>query len=259
MTQRTANSNKAIGGLLTAAMASGMFIASALGSVPTANATCASFWGIGNGNGCTSTVGGMAIAIGTGATASAEGFFSTAMALGNHATAAVTGPLSLGVAAGTTSHATVGVYADGDFANVGITLGDDSDVFVGSMGSGTFGNIATNLGNHGFAAAGGGFNIASSVGGTGNTVEASTNPRTIGLNMAFALFGHGNTVYAFPGPLAIAGSIFQTNQTITKTGPGININGIKVGGAAAPTKAAASSGNKTKGHAATATKHASKK
>jgi hypothetical protein len=52
----------------------------------------------------------------------------------------------------------------------------------------------------------------------------------------------GNIVVgAGPGPFAIAGSILQTGAHITKTGPGVNINGIVIGGAAAvpQTKAAA--------------------
>jgi hypothetical protein len=265
MTQHTAVSNKAIGGLLAVAVAACSLTAVALGPAPAANATCASFFGLGNGNGCTSTFGSMAIAIGAGASASADGFFSTAMALGNSATASVAGALNLGVAAGTASHATAGSLVGGDFANIAITLGDHSDVFVGSMGGGTFGNIATNIANNGFAAATGVLNFASNVGGNGSTAEAESDRSTVGLNAAFVLFSNATTVEAFPGPLAIAGSIFQTGQTITKVGPGFNINGIRVGGATAPTKAATtvkatalgSSKKQTTGPAA-AVKHTSK-
>jgi hypothetical protein len=48
--------------------------------------------------------------------------------------------------------------------------------------------------------------------------------------VAFSAFGSGNKVQAGPGSLALAGSIFQTGATVTKIGPGFNINGIVVGG-----------------------------
>lgn len=67
--------------------------ASVLASPPSANATCASFFGIGNGGGCTSSLTSIAIAIGEGATATATGTFSVAIAS------------SLGNAAGTTTTA----------------------------------------------------------------------------------------------------------------------------------------------------------
>jgi hypothetical protein len=270
MTPTASSANKAIAGLAAAAVASAAFVASALGSAPTANASCASFWGIGNGNGCTSTVGNMAIAIGTGATASAEGFFSTAMALGNSATALAFSPLSLGVAAGTSSYSNAG-DPNADIADIAVTFGDHSQAFVGSMGRGTSGSIAVNLGNQGVANASGVANIAINVGGAGSTVYAESNRGTLGLNAAFALFSKATFVTLGPGPLSIAGSLFQTHQTITKTGPGININGIGVGGAAASTTAAAhisaattaqpaaGPGSKKKAHAATAAKHANKK
>jgi hypothetical protein len=57
-------------------------------------------------------------------------------------------------------------------------------------------------------------------------------------SVALNAFGSGNTVTALPGPLAIAGAIFQNGKTITKVGPGFNINGIVVGGAAAVHSAA---------------------
>ncbi len=54
-------------------------------------------------------------------------------------------------------------------------------------------------------------------------------------SLAFNAFGSGNTVTAGGSilPLAIAGSIFQNGQTVTKVGTGFNINGVVVGGAAA--------------------------
>ncbi len=69
----------------------------ALSSAGTANATCASVSGIGNGGDCTSTVGSVAVGIGPDATtpaATASGVFNRAVSFGyrNTATAGSTGP-----------------------------------------------------------------------------------------------------------------------------------------------------------------------
>ena len=53
------------------------------------------------------------------------------------------------------------------------------------------------------------------------------------MNAGFNFFGRTNTVTAGPGPLALAGSVFQDGQTITRTNPGIAINTFGGGGAAA--------------------------
>jgi hypothetical protein len=58
--------------------------------------------------------------------------------------------------------------------------------------------------------------------------------------LAFNGFGNGNTVTAGPGPVVVAGSLFQNGRNIIKVGPGININGFAVGGAAAVRGSAAS-------------------
>jgi hypothetical protein len=73
------------------------------------------------------------------------------------------------------------------------------------------------------------------------------------LNSAFSIFRKHNIVVADPGPLAVAGSILQTSQTIKKQGPGFNINGHVVGGAAAvspPTTAAQQPATSSAAHAA---------
>jgi hypothetical protein len=212
MTHTAASANKAIVGLAAAAVVSATFVASALSCAPPAQATCASFSGINLGSGCSSTLGGFAIAIGP-SVAIANGFLSTAIAVGNDATAGSFGALSFAVAAGH-SQAIAG-ESDNDFANIAISLGDDSFAQSGRIGGGGFGNVATNIGN-------------------GNLVNA------LGvLNNAFAVFSTNVAVSANPGPLAVAGSIGQSNVLIEKDGPGFNINGIKVGGAAAPARATA--------------------
>ena len=47
------------------------------------------------------------------------------------------------------------------------------------------------------------------------------------------MFGVNNTVKAGPGPFALAGSIFQNSQTVTKVNPGLAINNLRIGGASA--------------------------
>jgi hypothetical protein len=103
MTHTAISANKTIGGLAAAALATAAFAASALGSAPPAHATCASFWGIGNGAGCTSTFGSVAIAIGTGAVAVTHGLFDTAIAVGPASTAdVIEGALGTAIAVGST-------------------------------------------------------------------------------------------------------------------------------------------------------------
>ncbi len=72
----TAKSRSAISGVLVAgAAATGVLAAAALGSAPSANASCASFFGLGNSADCSSTPLSIAIAIGNGASAHANGLF----------------------------------------------------------------------------------------------------------------------------------------------------------------------------------------
>jgi hypothetical protein len=105
-----------------------------------------------------------------------------------------------------------------------------------------FGNVAINLLSDGVTpgmiygvSATGVLNVAADVGGNNNKAFSQGT-----LNLAFNAFGSGNEVSAGPGPVAIAGSILQTGQTVTKVGPGFNINnGIVVGGAAATPPTAA--------------------
>ena len=75
------------GALVAGAVASGLFAGAGLGSAPTANATCASFFGIGNSAECTSNLFSFAIAIGDGAEAHANGTFGGAFVIGKESTA----------------------------------------------------------------------------------------------------------------------------------------------------------------------------
>ena len=144
--------------------------------------------------------------------------------------------------------------ADGIFGNLAVSLFGDADVQTYG-----YGNTAVNvLGNTGTVFAAGVFNNATNLFGSNIFVETTgSNPVA---TWAFNVFGSSNNVVVGPGPLAIAGSILQTGATVTKVGPGFNINGIVVGGAAAirsartsaPTATAAHTGNKTSAPTATA-------
>jgi len=254
MNQHTATfKGKLTGGALVAALASGALAMSALSSAPTANATCASFFGIGNTAQCTSNLTSIAIAIGTNAQAHAVGLFGAAFSVGTNASAATGDAFTFATAAGDGASATAtGVFGlaaqfgrgesitagSGQFGNVGaniaISVAQGSPGLLQTYAAG-FGNVAINLfGNaSGFlthsVTAQGIVNIATNIGGNDSHILAGGS----GGNVAFNAFGSGNIVSAGPGPVAIAGSIGQTGQTVKKVGPGFNINGFKVGGAAA--------------------------
>jgi hypothetical protein len=77
-------------------------------------------------------------------------------------------------------------------------------------------------------------NLALNGGGSGNTISAGATGGVPGsLNVGFNLFGGSNSVAAGPGPLALAGSVFNNGQTVTQTNPGIAINNNPFGGATA--------------------------
>ncbi len=78
------SSRKITGALVAGAVASGLFASAGLGSAPTANATCASFFGIGNSADCTSTLFSVAVAIGDGAVAHADGLLGAAVVVGTN-------------------------------------------------------------------------------------------------------------------------------------------------------------------------------
>ncbi len=280
------------GGVLLGALVSGALVAGTLTGAPTANATCASFWGINNGGGCTSTLFSAAIAIGTGATATASGMFGTAFAVGTNASATTQDLFDFATALGT--HATAG--ADGIFGSA--TQLGTGRAFTGGAESGGkglgfniavnftpttvsngplveaygVGNLAVNL----FGTGGGSINtlgygnVAVNIGGAGNEVGAlalnDSGYIFSPFNIAFNLLGSHNQVRAGDGPLAIAGSVGQNTATVLKVGPGININNaIHIGGAAAvkpktatPTATAVRTRTHKPAPAATATSHSKK-
>ena len=246
------------GGVLLGALVSGALAAGALGAAPTADATCASFFGLGNGADCTSNLTSVAIAIGTGATAHADGLFGAAFSTGTKAEAFTENAFDFATAVGDSAEADAGgvfgismqlgangfteTFGPAAFGNLGlniaISVSPGNTAFFGSVVEADgVGNVAINLFGNGTTPSGhavrasGIFSVATNIGGTNNKLRTGQGGGA--LNQVFSIFGSGNTVKAGPGPFAIAGSIGQTGQTITKVGPGFNINGIVVGGAAA--------------------------
>jgi hypothetical protein len=229
---RAISNNKVAGGVLLGAVASGALAVASLGSAAPANATCASISGIGNGNGCTSTVGSVAIGLGPNATATTNGPFNTALAVGKNSNAI----------AGNTP---------GDFGNLAVNVGNNTTgpnatgstpgAFAGSdLGTPGFGNVAVVTGDNNAGSADGSLNNAFNLGGTGNSLIATgvannatnvlgsnnfvassagtslTNP---GLSSAFNIGGNNNFIYAgslanpsTAGPFAIAGAIGTSNH-----------------------------------------------
>jgi hypothetical protein len=224
VSQHSVIKNKLTGAIAVGALAAGTLATAGLGSAPTANATCASVFGIGNSAQCTSTLFNLAIAVGTNAEAHAGGMlpFGAAVAFGNGAVAEIDTGFSLAVTVGANSRATVSLGAGNIAANI---FGNATDVAASGLGV-----VAVNLlGNASDVEAVGLGDVAVNLLGNSNTVYASILPGSV----AFNAFGSGNDVEAGPGLLAIAASILQTNATITKAGPGFNINGLGGGGAAA--------------------------
>lgn len=183
---------------LTAAAIAG----SALGVAPAANATCASFFSIGNSADCTSTPFSVALAFGPGAQAQATGLFGAAFSIGDGASAKSPGLFSLASAVGTKARAeangtfgaamTAGVNSivqTEDVFTLAAALGDNSL----ALGKGAFG-IAAVLGPYTYAGTAGdpargnlGFNIAVNV-SPANKLPYSYQAGGIG-NLAVNLFG----------------------------------------------------------------------
>jgi hypothetical protein len=126
---RAISTERRAGGLLLGAVASGALAAAACGSAGTANATCASISGVGNGNGCTSAATSFAVGLGNNSTANAEGLFNGAVAVGDG---------SLAEAAG------VGAFGTPGTGNVALSVGTN----VESIAAGT-GNLAIAAGDPG--------------------------------------------------------------------------------------------------------------
>ena len=235
-----------LGGLTAIGLA-----AAGMGSVPAANATCVSIFGIGNSTDCYSTATSVAIAIGDGAVANAYGFLGAAYSIGNGAQA-FAGPIDLAFAAGPSTvaaavgrlSAAIATGAQGgpkraeafagydengvdpqstDFANIAVTLASDSYVVTGGINKGQVGagNVALNLGQGNDVEADGFLNSALAVGGSkpfyDNIVHATGT-----LNNATHIGGNGNSVHggtSASSVLNLAFNFFGSNNLVT-AGPG---------------------------------------
>jgi hypothetical protein len=235
----------------------GALLMGALVSIPPANATCASAFGIGNTASCTSNLTSVAIAIGTNAVAHADGVFGIALSTGTQAYAATQDAFTFATAIGDNAAAlAVGLF------RMATQLGPNGEAFAqGTAGPGNFGlnfalnvslgttaltgslvhavgigNLAVNLFGNGTTFVGhrvvadGTGGVAINLGGVDDIVVAGQGGN---LKLAFNNFGSHNHVQVGPGPVAIAGSILQSGAITTKQGPGFNINGFRVGCAAA--------------------------
>ncbi|QYL14984.1 hypothetical protein [Mycolicibacterium pallens] len=251
---------------------------------PTAHASCASLFGFGNSAQCTSSPTTIAIALGSGASARAEGALGAALALGDGAFAgafgwfgsatalgngskAVTTSLGLALSAGPNADTHAGA-APSEVLNLAVSIGSSNaealgvgNVAVNLFGGGSevlsfgSGNAAFNTGDQSFVHAFGTLSSATNL-GTYNAFLVTTTQGTA--NSVFSVLGYNNKVQAGDGPLAVAGSLFASNQFLLKSGPGFNINGVKAGGAAATPPPAATGAKHTaaKGLAGSKRKHA---
>ena len=282
MSQSVIAKNKFTGAVTAGAIAAGALAAAGLGSAPAANASCISAFGIGNSATCTSNLTSIAVAIGNGAQAYATGKFGAAFSIGTSAkavtaagglfnVAATIGPssgataggiFSVAAAAGSGGAAEAGAGpAPTHIGNIAVNIGKHSNTNgasadgIANLSVNLFGDSfgeAIGVGNTSFAVGGSGtilaaigyFNNVTNISGNNGDIEADGGNPTVPAfgSVAFNAFGSGNAVYAGPGPLAIAGSLFQTKQTVKKVGPGIAINNFRIGGAASvPVKSAARS------------------
>ncbi len=259
--------------LAFAAVTASALAAAAVGSVPTANATCASFFGIGSGGQCTSTLTSIAIAFGTNAEAHADGLLGAALTLGNSSSAytvagalanlaITTGDSNMTSAGGLGSVAFVasginqsviagsGGITDGNIGNIAVSLASPEATETSATG---IANLSLNLAGAGRVVGdgiglttanvvglgadlsnGGTLNVVANVSGLNNQISNLRNSGGIG-NLAFNFIGSDNVVET-DGILAVAGAIGSTGQTVVQSGPGINISFGRSSAASAATR-----------------------
>jgi hypothetical protein len=162
-----ANSRAKITGGLVAGVATSLVLTTAgLGLASTANATCASVFGLGNSADCTSTLFGAAIAIGNGAVAHANGLFVASIAVGTNSSATTSDALTLATAIG--NNVTAGAHG---LLSLAISGGGNNNTVEAGTAASIF-NVAVNLlgSNNNVLAEGGLSNRAVNIGGNNNTV-----------------------------------------------------------------------------------------
>lgn len=206
------------GGALIGAMAISTVVATGgLNGAPVANATCFSAFGLNNGNGCTSNLTTIAIAIGDGAKADAStGLFASAIAVGDGANAgtlfsAFTQAIAFG--AYSTASALLGVlsFAFQGGAGNAATIGGPNLVISLPWGNGAANSSASGLGNlvvqygPGNASGLGILNLSLGVSPNGNGQQATASGILGG--MAINLFN--NSYNAAQGVLSLALRLFN--------------------------------------------------
>jgi len=252
---------------LGAALAVGGVGATTLGPTPAANASCASFFGIGNSANCTSTLTSIAIAIGPNAQAHADGVLGAALSLGEATSASTGGFLNFAFTQGTNSSSSAGgvfsaalaalasntnlsvgggAPSEGNLANLGIVLRSFSDttsnISVKGVGSLAVGVItgddidADGVGTVTVSAVGALNNLTNhgNFGNVSSFLSAQTSITNTAGNLAWAwdVNGLSNTVETTGAGGAVAGAFSQENETVTQNGIGVNIKVIPSTGSA---------------------------
>ncbi|MCV7218010.1 hypothetical protein H7J51_22320 [Mycobacterium crocinum] len=176
------------------ALTTGVFASAGVGLAPTANATCASVFGIGNSANCSSTQTSVAIAIGPSATAHAFGNFDSAFAVGNAAGAWTYGVADSTFALGDNTIADAGGYTTSAF-------GVSTAVGKGST-SQTYGFFSLAFSAHGKTSAGGSNSFGNAAIALGRTGVASAGTTGTG-DLAIDAFGHGDVMAIGAGNVAV--------------------------------------------------------
>jgi hypothetical protein len=207
------------------------------------------------------------VALGDGSFAGAYNLLSSVTAVGT-GSKAIASSLGLALSAGTNASTHAGAGST-EMVNLAVSIGSSNAEALGNgsaavnrFGSGSevlsfgTGNVAFNTGDQSFAHALGRFCTATNL-GTSNAFLTTTTQGTA--NATFSVLGDGNMIQAGDGPLAVAGTVFASNQFLLQSGPGLNINGVKAGGAAATSPTATSTSAKhtaAQGIAGSKRKHA---
>jgi hypothetical protein len=249
-------------------MAAGAVGFAGFASTPTANATCASFFGIGNSANCTSTLTSVAIAIGENAQAHAGGVLGAAFSLGASSSATTAGTWNFALTNGTNSSTYAGGVASTAIgwsvndATVSAGNGSGNNVWNAAVVLGARSNESTNVAVNGILNVGVGFLSSgdidadgtgtvtvNSLGGLNNLTNhgnfsnvssflsgATTITNTGSLSWAWDVVGATNTVET-SGGLNVAGAFSQENETVVQNGPGVNVKIRPTVGSSARVKA----------------------
>ena len=241
---------------LGAAVATGGMGIAALGPIPAANASCASFFGIGNSANCTSTFTSIAIALGPNAQAHANGTLGAAISLGDTTSASTGGMFNLAFTHGTNSSTSAGglwsaaltkaandttvtvgpgPLNSGNLLNVAVVLGANSsettninikgvgNLAVGFLSSGDIdadgvGTVTVNsFGAENNLTNHGNFSNVSSFLSGGTSITSNST-----LSWAWDVDGASNVVET-NGGANVAGAFAQENETVIQNGPGVNV------------------------------------